>query len=239
VTQKVSGLLCDLSSQEAIRALASEFRSKHARLHVLVNDAGGVSAKRRTTVDGREQTFAVNHLGPFLLTNLLLDVLVESAPARIVNVASVAHRSADLDFDDLDLERGYSTMRAYGRSKLANVLFTNELARRLAGTGVTVNSVHPGMVATSIWTRGPWYTRPFLAVAKRFMITPERGADAIVHLAASPAVEGRTGGYYEGDALARPSRLARDEELARKLWDASARLTAHRSGGPPASPSPP
>jgi NAD(P)-dependent dehydrogenase (short-subunit alcohol dehydrogenase family) len=224
-TQQVSCLLCDFSSQASIRALASEFRSRHARLHVLVNNAGAVSARRRVTVDGLEETFAVNHLGYFLLTNLLLDVIVKSAPARVVNVASVAHRRADIEFDDLQLERGYTVMRAYGRSKLANILFTNELARRLAGSGVTVNSVHPGAVATNIWSRAPWFARPVLVVAKKFMITPERGADAIVHLAASPELEGRTGGYYENGALARPSRLARDEALARRLWDVSARLT--------------
>ena len=224
-SKAVSWTLCDFGSQADIRRLASEWQSKHPRLHVLVNNAGSVSAVRRVTVDGLEQTFAVNHLGYFLLTNLLLGVLQESAPSRIVNVASVAHRHGALDFEDLQYERGgYAIMKAYSRSKLANVLFTLELARRLAGTGVTASCIHPGAVATNIWSRAPWFARPALAIAKRFMLSPEEGARAIVRLAASRELEGRTGGYYERDALARPSRLAEDEALARRLWDVSARL---------------
>lgn len=221
----VSLVLCDLGSQADVRRLAAACRAEHPRLDVLVNNAGSVSAVRKVTVDGLEQTFAVNHLGPFLLTNLLLDLLERSAPARVVNVASVAHRRGDLDFENLQYERGgYAVMKAYARSKLANVLFTAELARRMEGRGVAVNCVHPGVVATSIWSRAPWFARPLLAVAKRFMLAPEEGARAIVRLAASPELEGRTGGYYERSELARPSRLAQDEALARRLWDVSARL---------------
>jgi len=224
-TREVSSLVCDLSSQVSIRALAAEVQKKVPRLDVLVNNAGAVSAARRLTVDGLEETFAVNHLGYFLLTSLLLDLVIRSAPARIINVASVAHRSGTLDFDDLQFEKGYSTMRAYGRSKLCNVLFSNELARRLAGTGVTVNSLHPGAVATHIWSRAPTMALPILALAKLFMLSPEEGADTIVYLAASPELEGRTGGYYEKNLPVRPSRLAQDEAIARRLWDESARLT--------------
>ncbi len=221
----VSLALCDLGSQADVRRLAAAWRAEHPRLDVLVNNAGSVSAGRKLTVDGLEQTFAVNHLGPFLLTNLLLDLLERSAPARVVNVASVAHRRGDLDFEDLQYERGgYAVMKAYARSKLANVLFTSELARRMEGRGVAVNCVHPGVVATNIWSRAPWFARPLLAVAKRFMLAPEEGARAIVRLAASPELEGRTGGYYERSELARPSGLAQDEALARRLWDESARL---------------
>jgi retinol dehydrogenase-14 len=230
-----SALLCDLSSQAAIRALASEVRARHDRLDVLVNNAGAVSATRQLTVDGLEQTFAVNHLAYVLLTGLLLDLLERSAPARIVNVASIAHRHADMDFSDLQLEKGYKIMRAYARAKLGNVLFTRELARRLAGKGVTVNCVHPGAVATNIWSRAPWFARPILAVAKRFMLSAERGGDAIVHLAASPDVEGLTGGYYERMKLVDPAPLARDDALATKLWGVSEELTGlapRRAAGP-------
>jgi retinol dehydrogenase 14 len=152
-------------------------------------------------------------------------VIERSAPSRIVNVASAAHRMGDLDFANLQYELGgYSILKAYSRSKLANVLFTAELARRLSGRGVTVNCVHPGAVATNIWSRAPWYARPLLAVGKKLMLSPEEGARAIVRLAASPEVEGRTGGYYEKDRLVSPSRLARDEALARRLWDVSGSL---------------
>jgi retinol dehydrogenase 14 len=223
----VSLLLCDFSSQAAIRALAAEYRGRHARLDILVNNAGSVNDKRQLTTDGIEQTFAVNHLGYFLLTNLLLDLLEKSAPARVVNVASVGHKQGDLDFDNLQYEKGgYGIMKAYGRSKLGNVLFTAELARRLAGKGVTVNCLHPGAVATSIWSHAPGYARPLLAIAKLFMITPEQGGDRIVHLAAGADVEGETGGYYVKDKRVAPSALGRDEALAKKLWEVSAKLVA-------------
>jgi NAD(P)-dependent dehydrogenase (short-subunit alcohol dehydrogenase family) len=221
---QVAALRADLSSLAEVRALAGELLARHPHLHVLVNNAGGVSARREVTPDGLERTFAVNHLAPYLLTRLLLDRLRASAPARIVNVASIAHRNAALDFDDLQLTRDYAVMRAYGRSKLANVLFTRELARRLAGTGVTVNSLHPGAVATRIWSRAPWLFRPLLAVAKRFMLTPEQGAATLVHLAASAEVERLTGAYFEGGRAVDPSAAARDEAAARRLWEESARL---------------
>ena len=221
----VSVLLCDFGVQDDVRRLASEVHAKHPRLHVLVNNAGSVSAARKVTADGLEQTFAVNHLGYFLLTNLLVDLLERSAPSRVVNVSSVAHRRGDLDFENLQFERGgYAIMKAYSRSKLANVLFTSELARRLAGRGVTVNAIHPGAVATNIWSRAPWFARPLLAVAKRFMLSPDDAARAIVRLAADPDVEGRSGGYYERFERVRPSRLAEDVALAGRLWNVSARL---------------
>jgi NAD(P)-dependent dehydrogenase (short-subunit alcohol dehydrogenase family) len=224
-SQQVSQLTCDFSSQAAIRALAGAFRSRHARLDVLVNNAGGVNKARRLTLDGIEMTFAVNHLGYFLLTNLLLELLVRSAPARVVSVASVGHRRASLDFDDLGFERGYSIMRAYGRSKLANVLFAAELARRLAGTGVTSNSLHPGAVATNIWSGAPLWAKPIIHLFFRpSFISPEKGAHAIVQLAASPELEGVTGQYFEDGKPSVPGPLARDPALARRLWDVSARL---------------
>jgi retinol dehydrogenase 14 len=225
-SSSVSLLLCDFSSQASIRKLADEIRAVHPRLDILVNNAGGVSDRRRVTGDGIEQTFAVNHLGYFLLTNLLLDVVVASAPARIVSVASVGHYRGDLDFDDLGYARGgYSIMRAYSRSKLANVLFTRELARRLAGKNVTATCLHPGAVATNIWAGVPVWAKPILAVAKRvFMISPAEGGSRIVYLATSPAVEGKSGGYYDKNAEVKPAKLALDDALARRLWDESARL---------------
>jgi retinol dehydrogenase-14 len=222
---KVSSLLCDFSSQAQIRRLASEFFDAYTRLDVLVNNAGSAWPSRQVTEDGIEQTFAVNHLGYFLLTLLLVDLLQKSAPARVVNVASIGHRSGTMDFRNLGFENGgYSILKAYARSKLANVLFTRELARRLSGTGVTVNALHPGSVATHIWSHGPWYTKPLVALAPLFMLSPEQGGDIIVYLASSPDLEEKTGGYYERFALVPPSPLAQDEDVARRLWDVSASL---------------
>ncbi|MFO0724728.1 MAG: SDR family oxidoreductase [Myxococcota bacterium] len=220
-SDKVSLACCDFGVQAQIRALASALLQKHPRIDVLVNNAGTVNEHRHLSEDGIEHTFAVNHLGYFLLTNLLLERMVASAPARIVNVSSVGHYQGDLDFDDLGYERGYSIMKAYRRSKLANVLFTRELARRLEGKGVTVNALHPGGVATEIWGKAPWYAQPLLAIAKLLMISPEQGGDRLVYLATSPEVEGKTGGYYHNDRLRAPSKLAEDPGLASKLWTVS------------------
>lgn len=217
-------LLCDFASQAATRALADEVRARTDRLDILINNAGSVSPKRQLTEDGIEQTFAVNHLGYFLLTNLLLDLVIASAPARIVNVASIGHRQGTLDFDDLGFEHGYGIMKAYSRSKLANVLFTSELARRLEGKRVTVNALHPGAVATRIWSHAPAIARPVLAVAKLFMVSPEEGGERIVYLATSPEIEGRSGGYYEKNRAVTPAPLARDSALATRLWSVSADL---------------
>jgi NAD(P)-dependent dehydrogenase (short-subunit alcohol dehydrogenase family) len=223
----VSHLLCDFSSFADIRRLAAEFRARHDRLDVLVNNAGGVSKTRRLSKDGIEMTFAVNHLGYFLLTTLLTDLLVKSAPARVVSVASVGHRSGTLDFDDLGYEHGYGIMRAYSRSKLANVLFSNELARRLAGTGVTSNSLHPGAVNSNIWSGAPWYAQPIIRVLRAFaFISVEKGGSYIVDLAAGPAFDNVTGGYFEERVMKDPAPLARDEALARRLWDVSASMVA-------------
>jgi retinol dehydrogenase-14 len=230
---EVSSLLCDFSSQAAIRALAGEVLSRLDRLDVLVNNAGAVNKTRRLTVDGIERTFAVNHLGYFLLTNLLLDLLKRSAPARVVTVASIGHRRGTLDFADLGFERGgYAIMRAYTRSKLANVLFAGELARRLAGTGVTSNSLHPGSVATNIWSGAPTWAKPLIAILYRpFFISAREGGATIVQLAAAPELEGVTGKYFEKGVAVAPAPLAQDEALAKRLWEVSAEMVG--LGGTP------
>lgn len=225
--------LCDFSSQASIREFARTIQQDHSRLDVLINNAGGVHKRRTLTVDGIEATFATNHLGYFLLTNLLRDLIVRSAPARIVTVASVGHRHGTLDFDDLGFEHGYGIRKAYERSKLANVLFASELARRLAGTGVTSNSVHPGSVATDIWSDIPTWTKPLVAIFLRpSFLTPEQGGAAVAQLAASPDLDGVTGQYFENGHPVAPSRLAQDAALARRLWDVSAGLTGLRPRRP-------
>ncbi len=221
--ETVELLLCDLSSQAAIRSLAEAVRARTDRLDVLVNNAGGVSETRQLTVDGIEQTFAVNHLAYVQLTMLLLDVLERSGPARVVNVSSRGHRRGTMDLEDPGFEKGgYSIMGAYCRSKLANVLFTLELSRRMAGRGVTANCLHPGGVATNIWSRAPAWTKPLINVVGYFaFITPEQGAEPIIHLAASPEMAGRTGEYWNRMKREEPIALAKDVELAGRLWERS------------------
>jgi NAD(P)-dependent dehydrogenase (short-subunit alcohol dehydrogenase family) len=224
-SKDVLHFLCDFSSQAEIRKLGASVLSRVDRLHVLVNNAGGVNKVRRVTVDGIEATFAVNHLGYFLLTSLLRDLLVKSAPARVVTVASIGHRRGTLDFDDLGFERGYGIMKAYARSKLANVLFAAELARRLAGTGVTSNSLHPGSVATNIWSGAPLWAKPIISIFFRpFFISVPEGARSLVTLATDPALEGVTGQYYENGQAVEPAPLARDLALAKRLWERSEAL---------------
>lgn len=216
--------LADLSAQQDIRRVAAEILAKYPRVDVLVNNAGGIFGQRQLTADGLELTFALNHLAYFLLSNLLLERIRASAPARIINVSSGAHHMGRLDWDNLQGEQGYSAMRAYGLSKLANVLFTYELARRTAGTGVAVNCMHPGAVATSFAATGTKMMQTFFRLFKPLLRTPERGADTIVWLAASPEVEGVNGKFFMDRKETRSSRLSYDEQAARRLWDESARL---------------
>jgi NAD(P)-dependent dehydrogenase (short-subunit alcohol dehydrogenase family) len=220
-------LRCDFASQASVRALAAAYKAKFDRLHVLVNNAGAILGEHRTTEDGLEATFATNHIGYFLLTDLLLDVLKASAPARIVNVASEAHRSSKLDFDDLQFQRrGYAPMAAYGASKLANIAWSAELARRLEGTGVTSNSLHPGVIASNFGQTGPGWMRFGLKLVTPFLTTPEKGAATTLYLATSPEAEGVTGKYFKNKKPATPTAQARDPETGRRLWTVSEALVA-------------
>jgi NAD(P)-dependent dehydrogenase (short-subunit alcohol dehydrogenase family) len=228
-TGPVDLLACDLSSQASIREFAAEVGRAYDRLDVLVNNAGLIVPARDVTADGLERTFATNHLGYFLVTTLLLDLLRASAPARIVNVSSEAHRGARLDFDDLQSARSYSAWGAYGRSKLANLYFTYELAERLRGTGVTANALHPGVVASNFAQGEPGLLRTLARLARPFMISEARGADTSVYLASSPEVEGATGRYFVKRRERRSSRASYDVEARRRLWEASERLTAPKA----------
>jgi NAD(P)-dependent dehydrogenase (short-subunit alcohol dehydrogenase family) len=219
-------LLADLSVQAEVRRVAADFLATDRPLHVLINNAGVVNLRRSVTVDGIEATFAVNHLAYFLLTDLLLERLRRSAPARIINVASDAHKFGGLDFADLNNERRYRAMRVYGQSKLANILFTTELARRLAGSGVTANSVHPGAVATGLGKNNGAWARGVIRLLRPFFRTPGDGAATSIYLASSPAVAAVSGKYFANCREHRPSRAARDADAARRLWDVSAEMVA-------------
>jgi NAD(P)-dependent dehydrogenase (short-subunit alcohol dehydrogenase family) len=210
-------LVADLSSQAQIRALVNEFKGKYARLDVLINDVGALFSNYRESVDGIEMTFALNHLGYFLLTNLLLDVICASTPARIINVSSTAHEGNTINFDDLGNKQNYDGWTAYGASKLANLLFTYELARRLEGTGVTVNAVHPGVVNTNFFRAA--------GMNMRGSLTPEEGADTQIWLAQSKEVEGITGKYIVKRRETRSSAVSYDRAVAQRLWQISARMT--------------
>jgi len=218
----------DLASLASVRKGAAEILDRCDRIDVLVNNAGLVLSKRQETEDGFEATFAINHLGPFLLTRLLTERITQSAPARIVNVSSTAHQGArsGLDFDDLQARRGYRGMQVYSRSKLANIYFTTELARRLAGTGVTANCLHPGTVATGYGRDGD--ATGVLAfgvrVIKPFVLTAAQGARTSVYLASSPEVRDVTGEYFVKCKVRRASKVARDPEAARRLWELSEQL---------------
>jgi NAD(P)-dependent dehydrogenase (short-subunit alcohol dehydrogenase family) len=217
--------IADLARLDQVRALAGRLNQTLDRIDVLINNAGLVLNERRVTPDGYEYVFAVNHLAPFLLTNLLRPKLTASAPARVITVSSDAHTAARLDLDDPNLEHGWSSWRSYSNSKLANILFTRELARRLDGTGVTANCLHPGVVRTGFGRDARPLMRVGITIARPFMLSPERGADTIVYLASSPDVAAKTGGYYVKREPREPSAAARDDGLARGLWETSERLT--------------
>jgi len=217
--ERVDLLLADLSAQSSIRQLTQEVIERYPQLHVLINNAGIAQSKRTVTVDGIETIFAVNYLAPFLLTNLLLDRLKASAPARIINVASMANRP--LDFDDLQHEKRFSNMQAYSRSKFAVFLFTHELARRLEGTGVTVNCLHPGVVATNLLRGFSWLA----PLAFPFITSPQKGAETSIYLASSPEVGGVSGKYFIKCKEAYFPEGTDDRASAQRLWEMSEQLT--------------
>ena len=221
---RVDLALADLASQAGVRELAEGFKGRYDRLDVLVNNAGLVQSTRTESPDGLETTLATNHLAPFLLTNLLLDTLKESAPSRVVTVSSEAERWGNIDFDDLQSKKKYRGFPVYGMTKLANIMFTYELAERLEGTGVTATCMHPGAVNTRFGTnnRGPM-TLLFRAF-KPFMRTPEQGADTVIWLASSPEVEGVSGRYYADRKAIEPKKIANDPAARRRLWEESERL---------------
>jgi NAD(P)-dependent dehydrogenase (short-subunit alcohol dehydrogenase family) len=223
--QNVDWLLADLSSQQDIRHLAAEFKSKYSQLHVLINNAGGTFMTRQLSVDGIEMTFALNHLAYFLLTNLLLDTIMASAPARIINVSSDAHSGGKIEFDNLQGERSYSGIGPYGNSKLANILFTTELARRLERTGVTVNALHPGLVSTGFGKNNPGLIMKIMGVVIPLIArSPEKGAATSIYLVSSPAVQNTTGKYFVDCKVTQPAPQATDSAVARKLWNVSAKI---------------
>jgi len=228
----IDGFAADMSSQAEVRRLAAAVLDAYPRLDVLVNNVGGFWAHRHPTADGLEHTFAVNHLASFLLTNLLLDRLKHSAPARVVNVSSHVQAEGRIDFDDLQGARAYSGQAAYSQSKLANVMFTNELARRLEGTGVTANSLHPGVVRTNF---GAEDQTGLFAVVRQvvlpFLKTPARGAETSIYLASSPEMDGVTGQFFANKKVRTANKFAYEPVIMARLWQASADLVglAHPS----------
>jgi NAD(P)-dependent dehydrogenase (short-subunit alcohol dehydrogenase family) len=222
--QAVEFLVADLSSQQQVRQLAAQFKNRHQHLHVLVNNAGAIYLSRQQSVDGIELSWALNHLNYFLLTNLLLDTILASAPGRIINVSSRQHQIATINFDDLEGKRRYSGMFAYGQSKLANILFTYELAKRLEGTGVTVNTLHPGMVATNFAANNGPLTRLARPLLNLVSISAEEGAQTIIYLATSPEVESITGKYFVNKQAVPSSQESYDKVTARRVWQVSEEL---------------
>ncbi|MEJ7871019.1 MAG: SDR family oxidoreductase [Rubrobacteraceae bacterium] len=223
--EEVELILADLAVQAEVRRLAEEFRERYDRLDVLVNNAGLVISERTETPDGMEAQFAINHLAPFLLTNLLLDLLESSTPSRIVTVSSEGHRWGKVDLDDLQSRKRYRGFPVYGMTKLANIMFTYELAERLSGTGVTANCLHPGGVSTNFGSNNSGVLTLLFRAFKPFMRTPEQGADTVIYLASSPDVEGMTGKYLADRKIKVASNAAYDEGLQKRLWEKSEELT--------------
>ena len=222
---QVDLFVADLSSQSEVRQLADKVLQTYPRIDVLVNNVGGYWNTRHVTPDGFEHTFALNHLAPFLLTNLLLDRLKQSAPARVVTVASNAHATGEIDFDDLQGEWSYSGSRAYNQAKLANILFTYELAKKLRSSAVTANALHPGVVNTSFGAEDPrGIQRLIIPFARPFMKTPAQGAATSIHLASAPDLEQVTGRYFANSKPKRSSKRSYDEAAAARLWQVSTDL---------------
>jgi len=226
----VSYMVADLSSQVAIRQLAQQILSEYPHIDVLINNAGAAFTSRQVSVDGIEMTWALNHLAYFLLTNLLLERLKASGYARIINVSSDQHTHGKIRFDDLEGKQRYNGLAAYQQSKLANLLFTYELARRLEGTGVTVNALHPGLVATNLWTNNGFLGKLLRRGLNLFSISAEAGAHTSIYLTTSPDVEGVTGKYFVKEKAVSSSPASYDEAAARRLWEVSAAMTQLKSG---------
>jgi len=223
--EEVHYYLADFSDLEQVRKLVSDFKDDNPRLDVLVNNAGGFYNRHQKTEYGVEMSFLVNHLAPFLLTNLLMDVIKNSETARIVNISSDAHKQGRIDFEDLAFDRNYLGIKAYGRSKLANILFTYELAERLENSGVSVNALHPGHVATDIWKNDFGYLGPVLKwIVQKFALSPTEGAENSIYLSSAEEVEGVTGKYFVGRSPVKSSKISYDQELAKKLWVLSSKL---------------
>jgi retinol dehydrogenase 14 len=221
----VDPFAADLSSQTEVRRLAVNVLDAYPRLDVLINNVGGFWAHRHQTVDGLEHTFALNHLAPFLFTNLLLDRLKASAPARVITVSSGAQAAGRIDFDDLQGTRNYSGQRAYSQSKLANIMFTNELARRVAGTGVTATAVHPGVVRTNFGAEDQaWFFAIISRVVRPLLKTPAQGAQTAIYLASSPDMDGVTGQFFVNCKPKTANKVAYDTDMTRRLWRVSADL---------------
>ncbi len=225
--QSVELMLADLSLMSEVRSLADEFKQNHEKLHVLINNAALWPTKRIMTSEGLETQFAINHLSHFLLTNLLLDIIKSSAPARIINVSSGLHKRAKIDFDNLQAEKSYKHMRVYGQTKLENVLFTKELVRRLDGTGVTVNSFTPGMTSTNLGRYMSGGAKWFMRHMAR---SPEKGASTGVYLATSPEVEGITGKYFGDSKEMKYNKIGDDVGIAKRLWKVSEEFAELSSG---------
>ncbi len=226
-TEKVDFIQMNLASQQSVRNAAEKVKQKHPKIDVLINNAGCYLSDLTLNEDGLEMQFATNHLGHFLFTNLLLDNLKKAGKARIINLASIAHKSTrELDLDDINFEKQeYGTWKSYSRSKFCNILFTKELAKRLDGTGITVNAVHPGGVRTTIAEKNVnWFTKLGWIIMKPFMITVEKGAATSIHLASSPDVEGITGHYWVKSKQEWSNRPSQDPELAKALWKKSEEL---------------
>jgi NAD(P)-dependent dehydrogenase (short-subunit alcohol dehydrogenase family) len=217
--------VADLSSQQDIRKLASDIKSKYTKLDILINNAGGIFDKRLLTVDGIELTFALNHLAYFLLANLLLEILKAAPAGRVVNVSSQAHQYGKIDFNDPNFEKGYNAMISYAQSKLANVLFTYELSRRLAGTEITANALHPGVVRTNFGKEISGIAGFVFKSLDFFMRSPEQGAETVIWLASAAEVEGVSGKYFLDKKEIRSSKISYDESVADRLWNVSAQMT--------------
>jgi NAD(P)-dependent dehydrogenase (short-subunit alcohol dehydrogenase family) len=223
--EQVDLLIADLNLLADVRRVAGEFKQRYTQLHVLINNAGGVNSRRTVTPEGLEATFAANYLAPFLLTEQLLDVLKASAPARVVNVSSMAHTTGQIDFNDLQSEKRYGSWRAYGQAKLALILFTYELANQLKGSGVTVNALHPGVIASNFDQGMGGFLRFGWKLMKPFLATVEQGAQTTLYLATSPEVEGISGKYFSNRKETRSSGSSYDEVVRLRLWQISEDLT--------------